>query len=218
MTGKRLMSVLRRKRETLCLRTSTSHLPFKWKIIERAATCQVHSFMSTHDLYPPAQSPYCKYHSTETTLLEVKNDILLNMNKQHVTLLVLLDLSAAFDTWLIMLSYFSISFEDLVFPVQPSTGSSPILLANRSVSQLMVCWILSLSLTVVFHKVPALNLSCLLYIPVSDLILLSHTFLKFTPTRTAHKYIHHSGLTHLLTRHSHLMLWNPVWGIYEIAC
>ena len=32
------------------------------------------------------------------TLLKVKNDILLNMNKQHVTLLVLLDLSAAFDT------------------------------------------------------------------------------------------------------------------------
>ena len=28
----------------------------------------------------------------------MKNDILLNMNKQHVTLLVLLDLSAAFDT------------------------------------------------------------------------------------------------------------------------
>ena len=26
------------------------------------------------------------------------NDILLNMNKQHVTILVLLDLSAAFDT------------------------------------------------------------------------------------------------------------------------
>ena len=37
-------------------------------------------------------------HSTETALLRVKNDILLNMNKQHVTLLVLLDLSAAFDT------------------------------------------------------------------------------------------------------------------------
>ena len=35
---------------------------------------------------------------TETALLKVKNDILLNMNKQHVTLLVLLDLSAAFDT------------------------------------------------------------------------------------------------------------------------
>ena len=36
--------------------------------------------------------------STETLLLKVKNDLLMNMNKQHVTLLVLLDLSAAFDT------------------------------------------------------------------------------------------------------------------------
>ena len=33
-----------------------------------------------------------------TVLLKVMNDILLNMNKQHVTILVLLDLSAAFDT------------------------------------------------------------------------------------------------------------------------
>ena len=31
-------------------------------------------------------------------LLKVKNYFLLNMNKQHMTLLVLLDLSAAFDT------------------------------------------------------------------------------------------------------------------------
>ena len=49
-------------------------------------------------LYPPNQSSYRKNHSTETALLKVTNDILLNMNKQHVTLLVLLDLSAAFDT------------------------------------------------------------------------------------------------------------------------
>ena len=37
-------------------------------------------------------------HSTETALLKVKNDILMSMDEQHVTLLVLLDLSAAFDT------------------------------------------------------------------------------------------------------------------------
>ena len=49
-------------------------------------------------LYPANQSSYRKNYSTETALLRVKNDILLNMNKQHVTLLVLLDLSAAFDT------------------------------------------------------------------------------------------------------------------------
>ena len=51
-----------------------------------------------NNLYPGNQSSYRKNYSTETALLRVKNDILLNMNKQHVTLLVLLDLSAAFDT------------------------------------------------------------------------------------------------------------------------
>ena len=36
------------------------------------------------------------FHSTETALLRVSNDILLNMNNQRVTLLIrLLDLSAA---------------------------------------------------------------------------------------------------------------------------
>ena len=50
------------------------------------------------DLHSVFQSAYKPNHSTETALLKVKNDILMNMNYQHVTLLVLLDLSAAFDT------------------------------------------------------------------------------------------------------------------------
>ena len=50
-----------------------------------------------YPLYPELQSAYHKYHSTETALLKVTNDILLNMNSQRVSLLVLLDLSAAFD-------------------------------------------------------------------------------------------------------------------------
>ena len=37
-------------------------------------------------------------HSTESALLKVKNDIVLNMDAQKVTSLVLVDLSAAFDT------------------------------------------------------------------------------------------------------------------------
>ena len=49
-------------------------------------------------LQPISQSACRENHSTETALLKVKNDILLNMNKQLVTLLVLLDLSTAFDT------------------------------------------------------------------------------------------------------------------------
>ena len=44
------------------------------------------------------QSAYRAGHSTETALLKVENDILLAMDRQHVTLLVLLDLSTAFHT------------------------------------------------------------------------------------------------------------------------
>ena len=49
------------------------------------------------DLYTLLQSAYHKFHSKEMVLLKVQNAIL-SMDKQHVTLLVLLDLSAAFDT------------------------------------------------------------------------------------------------------------------------
>ena len=37
-------------------------------------------------------------HSTETALLKVQNKILLNIDRTRVTMLVLLDLSAVFDT------------------------------------------------------------------------------------------------------------------------
>ena len=74
------------------------NLKFVSKLTEMAACNQVHSHVSANNLYTSLQSSYRKGHSTETALLKIVNDILLNMNKQHVTLLVLLDLSAAFDT------------------------------------------------------------------------------------------------------------------------
>ena len=51
-----------------------------------------------HGLHLELQSAYKKHHSTESALLKVKNDILLNTDAQKVTLLVLSDLSAAFVT------------------------------------------------------------------------------------------------------------------------
>ena len=44
------------------------------------------------------QSAYRKYHSTESALPNIHNDVLLNMTKGSVTSLPLLDLFAAFDT------------------------------------------------------------------------------------------------------------------------
>ena len=54
--------------------------------------------MIANGVYPMFQSAFRPRHSTETALVRVMNDILLAMNSQRVTLLVLLDLSAAFDT------------------------------------------------------------------------------------------------------------------------
>ena len=75
-----------------------SNLKFVSKLTERAVFFQNHQHLTTNSLYPKAQSAYREHHSTETAPLRVQNDILLNMNRQRVTLLVLLDLSAAFDT------------------------------------------------------------------------------------------------------------------------
>ncbi len=44
------------------------------------------------------QSAYKSFHSTETALLKIHNDIIYNMDNGKVTTLTLLDLSAAFDT------------------------------------------------------------------------------------------------------------------------
>ena len=54
--------------------------------------------MTTNAIYPELQSSYRRFHSTETALLKGTSDILMKMNSQEVTLLVMLDLSAAFDT------------------------------------------------------------------------------------------------------------------------
>ena len=54
--------------------------------------------MTINGLHLELQSAYKKHHSTESTLLKVKNEILLNMDAQKVTLVALLDLSTAFDT------------------------------------------------------------------------------------------------------------------------
>ena len=49
-------------------------------------------------LLPARQSAYKRFHSTETAVAIVHNDIVRVMDAGQITALVLLDLSAAFDT------------------------------------------------------------------------------------------------------------------------
>ena len=75
-----------------------SNLAFVGKAAEKAVIEQLINHCTTHQLLPVNQSSYRKYHSTETALVKVHNDILTSMDNQEVTFLILLDLSAAFDT------------------------------------------------------------------------------------------------------------------------
>ena len=73
-----------------------SNLSFVSKLVERAAVKQLTDYLETNGLLPLLQSAYRSHHSTETALLKVLSDVLTAIDNK-VTLLALLDLSAAFD-------------------------------------------------------------------------------------------------------------------------
>ena len=75
-----------------------SNLPFISKVIESAAVSQYRDHLVDNQQMPIKNAAYSKNQSTETILTRVHSDILQGMDNQNVTLLVLLDLSAAFDT------------------------------------------------------------------------------------------------------------------------
>ena len=54
-------------------------------------------FLKSHELMNHSQSAYKCGHSTETAIIDIQNNILRNMEEGRVCVLILLDLSAAFD-------------------------------------------------------------------------------------------------------------------------
>jgi len=75
-----------------------SLLSFLSKLLERCCMFQIQDYFTSNSLYACAQSAYRQYHSTETALLRVNNDILRGIDHHNEAVLVLLDLSSAFDT------------------------------------------------------------------------------------------------------------------------
>ena len=59
---------------------------------------RLQEFLDSNNLMPVTQSAYRQYHSTETAVLKVYNDLLLAADEGDVSALCLLDLTAAFDT------------------------------------------------------------------------------------------------------------------------
>ena len=75
-----------------------SNLPYLGKLAKWFVSQQLTRYAELTDMMEPFQSAYRQGFSTETALLWVKTDILDAIDKKEVTRLVMLDLSAAFDT------------------------------------------------------------------------------------------------------------------------
>ena len=75
-----------------------SNLPFLSKILEKIVLHQLNRYVNKFNLNEEFQSAYKEFHSTETALIKVVNDLAINADNNEVTILCLLDLSAAFDT------------------------------------------------------------------------------------------------------------------------
>ena len=66
--------------------------------MEQAVAACLTCHLSKHGHHDPMQSAYRKSHNTETALLRIQDDIRRVLDRREGTLLVLLDLSTAFDT------------------------------------------------------------------------------------------------------------------------
>ena len=75
-----------------------SNTPILAKIIEKTILVQLNDYLLDSQLYIESQSAYKKEHSCETAVLKIVNDIQAEFCKNNMVILLMLDLSAAFDT------------------------------------------------------------------------------------------------------------------------
>ena len=72
-----------------------SNLPFILKILEKVVLKQLQKHLSDNSLSETHQSAYRKDHNTDTAMLSVLDCLLVKADERLVSLIALLDLSAA---------------------------------------------------------------------------------------------------------------------------
>jgi len=85
-------------REILKNYRPVSNLSFLSKVLERVVAARLNAYMKANNLHDMLQSAYKSGHSTETALLKIQCYLRSMVDNHGAAILVLLDLSAAFDT------------------------------------------------------------------------------------------------------------------------
>ena len=75
-----------------------SNLGFVSKVVEKVVDARLAAHTARHNLLPTLQSAYRPNHSTETAVICILNDMIGAIDQGHIGALMLLDLSATFDT------------------------------------------------------------------------------------------------------------------------
>jgi len=128
-----------------------SNLSFLSKSLERVVQRRLQEFLDSNNLMTETQSAYRQYHSTETAVTKVYNNLLLAADQGDVSALCLLDLTAAFDTVDhdllvlrlerqfglrgVILQWFSSYMSDRTFQVIFRSGTSSMVIITCSVPQ-----------------------------------------------------------------------------------
>ena len=85
-------------KDIICSYRPISNLPFISTLVDKVVAKRINTLFDTNNLRDTFQSAYRGGHSTETALLGVKNDIGAALDRKCKIVLVMLDLSSAFET------------------------------------------------------------------------------------------------------------------------
>ena len=106
-----------------------SNLSFLSKLLERVPQVRLQVFLDDNDMLPASQSAYRQYHSTETAVLKIYNDILLAADSGQVWGSVLVGFDGGIRH-LTMTFWCFVSSISLVFAVLFSSGLAHICLTG----------------------------------------------------------------------------------------
>ena len=123
------------------------------KVNERLAHRQFVTFLDNDNKLSQFQSGKRKNHSTETVLLSVTDDLLKAMDEKKISILVMMDMSKAFD---------SINHDMLLFKLRSLCVSPSALEWFKSSLKGRFCLLSQLIME--FHRGPFLALFCLRFI------------------------------------------------------